>query len=440
MNIQQIQHNRNGDRMLSDYHSILAPQDNMTIIRSSAMLSAFRFQLLTVVQNTFEVGPKQTGACSSPRPLRVVVTGGGTGGHLFPGIAVARELMNRNSESNVLFVSTGNPFEKKALSNAGFELEKITVEGIKGRGLWNQACSVIKLPKGIIEATRILRRFNPDLILGLGSYSAGPVVMAARLLRKPIVLHEQNIVPGITNRILARFADRIYISFEDSQRHFRPEKIQWTGNPVRRDILNCLNGHRHRPHGISANSPFTILIIGGSQGAHSINAAVMEALPSIRQKAAFHFIHQTGPADEKEVKQTYDRLGVAATVRSFFDDMAPNYQAADLIICRAGATTVAEITSVGKAALFIPYPFAADDHQALNAATLVNHGAAEMILEKELNGTSLASKIEYFVMNPESLNDMATKAISFGRPDAAKNIVDDCYQLIGGNRSTAKVN
>ena len=416
--------------MLSDYYSNLAAQDNMTIVRSSAMLSAFRFQLMTVMQNTFEAGRKKTDACSTSRPLRIVVAGGGTGGHLFPGIAVAREFRNRNSESTVLFISSGNPFEKKALSNAGFELEKITVAGIKGRGLWNQAQSVIKLPKGIIESTRILKRFNPDLILGLGSYSAGPAVMAAWILRKPIVLHEQNIIPGITNRILARFADRIYISFEDTQSHFRPEKIQWTGNPVRRDILNCLNGHSHRHQGISVKPPFTILIIGGSQGAHNINTAVMEALPAIKHKEALHFIHQTGSADEKEVKQTYDRVGIAATVRSFFDDMAPNYQAADLIVCRAGATTVAEITSVGKAALFIPYPFAANDHQALNATALVNHGAAEMIIEKDLNGKSLAGKIETFLMNPQSLNEMAAKARIFGRPDAAQNIVDDCYRLL----------
>lgn len=416
--------------MLSGYHSNLAIQDNTTIIRSSAMLSALRFQLLTAVQNPVEPGHIAQEADSSSRPLRIAVTGGGTGGHLFPGIAVAREFRNRNSESEVLFISTGNPFEEKVLANAGFELRKITVEGIKGRGIWKQARSIMKLPMGVLEAKRILKAFNPDLIFGLGSYSAGPVVLAAWMSRKPIVLHEQNIVPGITNRILARFADRIYISFEDSRNHFRPGQVQWTGNPVRRDILNCLKGQECAPHGTSAEKPFTILIIGGSQGAHSINMAVLEALQSIKQDEAVHFIHQTGSDDEQVVKSGYDRLGFSATVRSFFDDMAPNYQVADLIICRAGATTIAEITAVGKAALFIPFPFAADDHQALNAAALVNHGAAEMILEKDLSGKALGSKIDFFLMNPESLNEMAAKALMFGRPDAAKNIVDDCYRLV----------
>jgi UDP-N-acetylglucosamine--N-acetylmuramyl-(pentapeptide) pyrophosphoryl-undecaprenol N-acetylglucosamine transferase len=158
--------------------------------------------------------------------------------------------------------------------------------------------------------------------------------------------------------------------------------------------------------------------------------AVLSALPLIKPDEAVHFIHQTGSDDEQEVKSGYDRLGVSATVQSFFDDMAPNYQAADLIICRAGATTIAEITAVGKAALFIPFPYAADDHQALNAAALVNHGAAEMILEKDLGGKALGSKIDFYLMNPDSLNEMAAKARTFGRPDAAKNIVDDCYRLI----------
>jgi UDP-N-acetylglucosamine--N-acetylmuramyl-(pentapeptide) pyrophosphoryl-undecaprenol N-acetylglucosamine transferase len=357
--------------------------------------------------------------------LRIVIAGGGTGGHLFPGLAVAQEFMRRNEHNSVLFVSTGNPLERSVLSQTDFKLETITAEGIKGRGIWNQVKSAIKIPIGVIESIRILKNYKPDLIIGLGSYSAGPVVAGARLLGTKIALHEQNILPGITNRILSRFADRIYVSFKDTETRFNPDKTRLTGNPVRKELLN---------HGAideaSGSKSFGVLIIGGSQGAHSINMAVIEALNHLTNKESLYFVHQTGPADEQMVKEAYRRQDIPARVQSFFKQMAPLYKQAHLIICRAGATTVAEVTALGKAVIFVPFPFAADNHQALNADTLAREGAAEMILEKDLNANVLSQKIEYYASHPQALKAMSAKAKQLGHPDAARAIVDDCYELV----------
>jgi UDP-N-acetylglucosamine--N-acetylmuramyl-(pentapeptide) pyrophosphoryl-undecaprenol N-acetylglucosamine transferase len=369
----------------------------------------------------------------APQALRIAVAGGGTGGHLFPGIAIAQEFMTRNVHNEIIFVSTGNPLEQRILSNMNFKLARITVEGIKGRGLWNQLRALFKLPKGIFDALRILRRFKPDLIVGLGSYSAGPVVLAGRLLGVNVALHEQNLLPGITNRLLARLADIIFISFEESKLQFKYRNVQFSGNPVRHDFLPDSRQSKTDEGADSARSPFTILIVGGSQGAHRINETVAEALNRLDRKDGFYFIHQTGKADEDMVKAAYDRQGVPAMVQPFFDNMAELYRKADLIICRAGATTVAEITALGKASIFIPFPYAADDHQALNARSLSKSGAAEMILEKELSAKVLVEKILHYVEHPEALAEMAQKARAFGNPDAAADIVDGCYQLLAKN-------
>jgi UDP-N-acetylglucosamine--N-acetylmuramyl-(pentapeptide) pyrophosphoryl-undecaprenol N-acetylglucosamine transferase len=360
------------------------------------------------------------------------MAGGGTGGHLFPGIAIAREFMTRNSATRIIFVSTGNQLEKKVLSGAGFELRSIQVAGIKGRGIWNQIKSVLKIPGAILAAMRLLKNFSPDLIVGLGSYSAGPVVMGAWLMRVPIAIHEQNILPGITNKILARFADRVYISFENTQSRLNPRKVYWTGNPVRRELLVTAARVDETVTAEAGREKFTVLIIGGSQGAHRINMVMLEALEHLQDADRLHFVHQTGEADEQTVRDAYRQKSVSATAQSFFENMAEQYGQADLIVCRAGATTVAEITAMGKAAIFIPFPFAADDHQTLNAADLADAGAAELIREKELSAEMLGAKINYYMEHPQDLATMAAKARGYGKPEAAQNIVDDCYRLLSG--------
>jgi len=359
--------------------------------------------------------------------MNIIIAGGGTGGHLFPGIAIAEAFKEKDPNNNILFVSTGRPVELAILKKSGYSHRRITAEGIKGRGTWNQIISLLKIPKGIIDSFLILKEFQCDLVVGVGSYSSGPVVIAAWLTGIRIALHEQNILPGITNRVLSCFADRIYVSFKNTT-GLNQKKLIVTGNPVRKEIRKLSSLSPATEHENEEKS-FTVLISGGSQGAHSINIMMTEALKHISGKERFFFIHQTGNQDIEAVKSAYTEHGISCVVKPFFDDMARQYQQTDLIICRAGATTAAEITAIGKPAIFIPFPFAADNHQVLNARTLAQEGAAEMILQHELTGEILARRIEYYASNPDSLKIMKEQAEKFGRPDAAEVIVKDCYNI-----------
>ena len=365
-------------------------------------------------------------------PPAILIAGGGTGGHLFPGIAIAESLLEKDPHTRILFVSTGNDFEKAVLSEKGFALETIRVEGIKGRGIMAKVRSLFKIPGAMMASVFILKRFRPCLVIGMGSYSSGPVALAAWMMGIPVVLHEQNIRPGITNRMLSRIADRIYVSFQGTQTVMEPEKIRILGNPVRKEIREANKSlEENRQSGRSGSQELmTIVVIGGSQGAHRINTAVMEALPHLAQEGGCRFIHQTGKADEAVVREAYAKAGIAADVGSFFHDMAQLYAKADLLICRAGATTVAEVTSIGKGAIFIPYPYAADNHQVLNAQALVDEGAAEIILEEDLSGAVLAEKIRMLSREPDRIREMNQKARMFGRPEAAAEIAADVYTLI----------
>lgn len=364
------------------------------------------------------------------RAMSLIIAGGGTGGHLFPGIAVAEEVLATGPSSHVRFIGTGNRFETGVLNRKGFEQQHIRVQSLKGKSLLQQIKTLVSLPWSVFSAAWILRRFRPDVVLGVGGYSAGPVVLAAWMLRIPRALHEQNVIPGMTNRLLSYFADRIYLSFADTRIKARAQKIRLTGNPVRKEILSCLESAPVTPRSpVSPEKPFTIFIVGGSQGAHRINTAVMTALEHIASKDMIAFIHQTGAADEGAVRKAYTEHHVTGTAKPFFHDMEKQYHKADLVICRAGASTIAELTVLGKGVIFVPYPFAADDHQALNARQLVSAGAAELILEKDLTGVLLAEKIEHYASSPQKLARMAANMRKQARPDAAKTIVEDLYEL-----------
>jgi len=364
-------------------------------------------------------------------PVRVVIAGGGTGGHLFPGIAVAEEVLARNGQSDVLFIGTGNPMERTALSQKGFNFTAITVQGLKNRGILNQIKALILLPASLIASSRILKAFDPDLVLGVGGYSAGPVVAAAWLKGIKTALQEQNILPGITNRWLSRITNRLYLSFPETRGMATADKALVTGNPVRQEFFAAIPPRQQTQEATEKEAaPFTVLIAGGSQGAHAINKAMQSALAHLSDTGRYHFIHQTGADDEAMMNETYANSRAKGTVKAFFSDMARQYQAANLIVCRAGATTVAEVTALGKPVIFIPFPYAADDHQRLNAESLVREGASEMILEKDLAGQMLAQRIEHYAGAPEELARMGARASLLGRPDAAKAIVDDMYQLI----------
>ena len=360
----------------------------------------------------------------SVRPVKMIIAGGGTGGHLFPGISLAKELLIRNSENRVLFVNTGNPFEKRTLNRFGFKFQTVKAAGIKSRSLARQIISILKIPFGLFESIYILNRFKPDIVVGMGSYSSFSVVICAWLMRIKTVLCEQNILPGVTNKILSHFADKIYLSFDRTAASFKGKQLV-TGNPVDRQIVEYAKKTMQKK-----TENFSILVLGGSQGAHSINTAVIKALKHIKDSEKFYFVHQTGEADEKKVREAYAAHGVKSLVKPFFDDMPFQYFKADLIICRAGATTVAEASGIGRGIIFIPFPFAADNHQVLNARHLADRGAAEMILEKDLGGRLLARRINYYASHGQLLDSMGIKAKKLGKPEAAKAIIDDCYSLL----------
>ncbi len=363
---------------------------------------------------------------------RLLIAGGGTGGHLFPGVAVADEWRRRFGDGGVVFVGTGRPFEKDILQRAGYSHCRITATGVKGLG-WRRQCKALAaVPVGVAQSIRIISGFRPLCVLAVGGYSSGPVAVAAWLLGIPVVLHEQNTIAGITNRLLAPLARRIYVSFPDTRIPAAPGKLLHAGNPVRRGFIS-----QKHPTLDPGKRPFTVMIIGGSQGAHGINHAVADMLGGLTGIEGFRFVHQTGAADKDGLRRAYAAAGIPAEVATFFHDMPRRYRAADLLICRAGATTIAEITAMGCAAILVPFPQAADNHQVVNAAALVAAEAAEMIEERDLTGGLLADRLYRYRSQPEALARLRDNAARLGRPAAAAVIVDDILELIGrtGNAS-----
>jgi UDP-N-acetylglucosamine--N-acetylmuramyl-(pentapeptide) pyrophosphoryl-undecaprenol N-acetylglucosamine transferase len=356
---------------------------------------------------------------------RIIIAGGGTGGHLFPGIAVAQAFVAGNLENQVLFVNAGRPLEINVLTRLGWPFRTIPIEGIKGRGIWNQLKAVFKIPRAIWHSIGIIRFFSPHLVLGVGGYSAGPVVLAAWILGIPTALHEQNRSPGLTNRLLRRIVGRIYLTFKDDSA-FAAHKTRLTGNPVRDEFI-MLGPPQKAP---KKSDDFNLLVMGGSQGAHAINQAMVKAAARLSAMPKLQVVHQTGSEDAQWVAQAYAAAGLTAVVKPFFNDMAARYRQADLILCRAGATTIAEITVVGRAAIFVPFPSATDDHQTHNAQALVEAGAARMIPQSELSAEALAATIESLMRDRPQLNAMATRALSLGRPEAALVIVEDICELM----------
>jgi UDP-N-acetylglucosamine--N-acetylmuramyl-(pentapeptide) pyrophosphoryl-undecaprenol N-acetylglucosamine transferase len=376
---------------------------------------------------------KRSAGFQKDGPLRVIIAGGGTGGHVFPGIALAQAFMFRNSDSRILFVGTGNQFEQRVFSATPFPHTAIPAEGIKGRGVLQKLRAVAKVPLGVFVAMRILKRFGAQLVVGVGGYSSAPVVMGAWLMRIPIILQEQNLVPGMANRLVGRLSRQIHVSFAQTRIGFDAQKIRVSGNPVRDAFAAVLTKPFVLMDKQAPKDRYTVLVCGGSQGAHAINQAVVEALSYLRENKRLFLIHQTGAVDEAGARAAQKTHGICGRTADFFVDMAAQYAEADLVICRAGATTVAELTALGKPALLIPYPHAADQHQLLNAKLLADEGAAELIPEPTLNGRMLADRILFYAEHPGALKQMATRSRALGRPQAAADIVDDCYALLTGS-------
>ena len=357
--------------------------------------------------------------------MRCIIAGGGTGGHLFPGMAIAEAFMERETGNEVLFIGTERGIEARVLAGGRFNLKMIHAMPIKGRSFTGKWRALRTLPKAVAEALAILKEFQPQFVLGVGGYASGPAVLAASLLRMKRAIHEQNVIPGMTNRILKRFSQRIFVSFEETKRYFPERKTVVTGNPIRKEITgSALSRER--------GDRFTILVFGGSAGAHRINAAMMEALASLQDlRSSLRLIHQTGKEDLGLVSRGYEEKGFEAEVMPFIDEMARCYRRADLVICRSGASTVAELAVCGKASILIPYPYAAHNHQWMNAKKLVDRGAARMILDEELEGPSLSETIVHLYHHPEERERMEEAIRRIGRPRAAEEIVEHCYELVG---------
>ncbi len=354
--------------------------------------------------------------------MRLLVAGGGTGGHLFPGIAVAEEFLGRDPGNEVLFVGTERGIEARLLPRLGYRLECIAAAGVRGKGGLSQLKGMAMLLHAYSQSRKILKGFRPDVVLGVGGYASGPTVLAARGMGIRRFVHEQNAIPGLTNKVLARVADGVFISLEESRRFFPEERTLLTGNPLRRQILAAIGAEEA---GAQHDNAFRLLVFGGSSGAHSVNLAVAAALPFLGALPGLAITHQTGENDLEEVRRAYREAGVAAEVVPFIHDMAAAYRGADLIVCRAGATTIAEVTACGKPCIFIPYPHAVDDHQRRNAEALLKCDAGLMLLERELTGERLAAEVRALFADRERLAAVGRAARGLARLDAAKIIVDE---------------
>ncbi len=357
--------------------------------------------------------------------MKVLIAGGGTGGHLYPGIALAEEVLTRKKGNEVLFVGTQRGLEARVVPELGYPIEFIQVAGLKGKGWVGRITGLFKLPSALWQSRAIVRRFKPDFAVGVGGYASGPAILAAWILGVPTIVLEQNTVPGLTNRWLAKVARAVYVMFGESAVYFPRSKVHVLGNPIRKQLLD--NFLRSK---LDANGKFNLLVLGGSQGAHALNLRMLEAASSLASlEDKLSIVHQTGPNDESLVRQGYAELGVEADVHAFITDVSEAYRRADLVVCRAGATTLAELTVSKKAAILIPYPYAADNHQELNARSMVQAGAALMLVERELDGKRLADLILTLARDTERLARMEQAASRVGRPEAAREIVDAFMEL-----------
>jgi len=370
--------------------------------------------------------------------MKLLIAGGGTGGHLFPGMAVAEEFLARDPANQVLFVGTAHGIEARAVPAAGYRIELITAAGIRGKGLFSKFKGAAMMIYGYALSRKILKSFKPDMVLGVGGYASLPMVLAAKGMQIPRYIHEQNAIPGMTNKLLARVADRVFITLEESAKFFPVENTLLTGNPLRRQILNVVA--KQDPPSIpplaeaeseqGEQGKFRLFIFGGSQGAHAINMAMIAALPHLADLAErLEICHQTGEKDCPEVRTAYAKSGLHSSVQPFISDMAAQYQAADLIICRAGATTIAEVTACGKPCLFIPFPHAVDDHQRRNAEALLKQQACFMLLERELSGERMAGTIRELINDTGTLQRTGAAAFGLARLDSASIIVNEMMKM-----------
>ncbi len=365
-------------------------------------------------------------------PLRVLIAGGGTGGHLFPGVALAEEVRARGGE--VLFVGTQRGIEARVLPEQGWALRTIDATGIKGRGLRGLLTGLLRLPRAWWQSLRIVREFRPDVVVGVGGYASGPVVATAAMLLRPTAILEQNSIPGITNRILSRLVRRVFCTFPDRGGFFPRRKVVLSGNPIRRPILAALQAAKDEVAVTALRAP-RLFVFGGSQGARAINDMMIAAIPALMERVpGLEIWHQTGRGDQERVAAAYRALGLEAPrvrVADFLTDMATPYAWADLVLCRAGATSLSELAAAGRPAVLVPFPQATDNHQEHNAHALVEADAAVLLREREWSAASLGETLAGLLGDPARLAAMRTAMLAAARPAAAGSIYAELVTLCG---------
>jgi UDP-N-acetylglucosamine--N-acetylmuramyl-(pentapeptide) pyrophosphoryl-undecaprenol N-acetylglucosamine transferase len=351
--------------------------------------------------------------------MRAILAGGGTGGHVIPALAIAQQLQ-RQYAAEILFIGTSRGIENRLVPNAGFPLRLVDVGALKNVGLATRLKTLVDLPRAVWAAGRILSEFRPDVVIGVGGYASGPAMLAAVLRRIPTLIFEPNVVPGFANRVIAPFVSAAAVHFEETGKYFRHAAV--TGVPVREAFFQLAN---------APPNP-TLLVFGGSQGARAINQSVIEAAAELLQRVpGLHIVHQTGEADYNDAKAAYAKLGGPVEVYRFIDDMPAFFARASLLVCRSGASTVAEVTAAGKPAIFVPFPRAADDHQKRNAEALQRAGAAVMLEQSQLTRESLIQTVTALFAEPARLKAMGEAARKLSRPNAARDIAQMAAQLAG---------
>jgi UDP-N-acetylglucosamine--N-acetylmuramyl-(pentapeptide) pyrophosphoryl-undecaprenol N-acetylglucosamine transferase len=361
--------------------------------------------------------------------MRAILAGGGTGGHVIPALAIANEL-KKSYNADVLFIGTARGIENRLVPAAGYPLQLVRVGALKNVSLMTRAKTAFDLPRALWDASRMLNEFAPDVVIGVGGYASGPAMLAAVMKHIPTLAFEPNVVPGFANRVVARFVSAAAVHFEETAKYFRHGEV--TGVPVRQAFFEIPPKRAGIP---------TLLVFGGSQGAHAINEAMIRCLPALQREApGIHIIHQTGERDYNDALAGYENLAAAAPSASagftyevfkFIEDMPAAFARADLVVCRSGASTVAEIAAAGKPAVFVPFPRAADDHQRVNAEALAKHGAAVVVEESKLEGVWLAETIAALLQDSHRLKRMSQAAQELAHPNAARDIAAMAARVAG---------
>jgi UDP-N-acetylglucosamine--N-acetylmuramyl-(pentapeptide) pyrophosphoryl-undecaprenol N-acetylglucosamine transferase len=356
--------------------------------------------------------------------MRAILAGGGTGGHVIPALAIANQL-KKSYGAEVLFIGTARGIETRLVPAAGYPLQLVRVGALKNVSLVTRAKTAFDLPRAIWDAGRMLNEFAPDVVIGVGGYASGPAMLAAVVKHIPTLAFEPNVVPGFANRMVARFVSAAAVHFDETAKYFRHAEV--TGVPVRQaffEIPVLIDKKR--------GATPTLLVFGGSQGAHAINEAMIRCLQVLQREApGIHIIHQTGERDYNDALAAYQSLGESAEVFKFIEDMPAAFARADLVVCRSGASTVAEITAAGKPAVFVPFPRAADDHQRVNAEALASAGAAVVVEESKLEGVWLAETIAALLGDRRRLEQMSAAARALAHPNAASDIAAMAARVAG---------